>query len=91
MFPEIEMLPVESSQIHSIGHDPETSTLAIRFKSHRDGSPTSLYHYRNVDAGLFSSMKGAKSVGSWFYQNLKPNAEDFPYTRVEHSPGNPVE
>ncbi|MGL4692218.1 MAG: KTSC domain-containing protein, partial [Stenotrophomonas maltophilia] len=27
----IDMQDVESSQIHSIGHDPATNTLAVRF------------------------------------------------------------
>lgn len=29
----INLVPVNSSQIHSIGHDAATNTLAIRFKS----------------------------------------------------------
>ena len=29
----IDMQTVDSSQIHSIGHDPETNTLAIRFRA----------------------------------------------------------
>lgn len=28
--PTIAMSPVKSSQIHSIGHDPATNTMAIR-------------------------------------------------------------
>lgn len=31
--PDIEMIPVSSSQLHAIGHDAATNTLAIQFKS----------------------------------------------------------
>lgn len=30
--PDIEMMEVESSQIHSIGHCGQSNTLAIRFR-----------------------------------------------------------
>ena len=80
----IEMHPVESSQIHSIGHDPESSTLAIRFKTWK-GEPSSLYHYANVTAEDFAAFKGAESIGRHFGQHIKPNAEKYTFTRVDES------
>lgn len=76
----ISMTPVESSQIHSIGHDSVTNTLAIRFKS--KGEPSSLYHYSNVTADDFASFLGAESVGSHFYKHIKPDTERYPYQRI---------
>ncbi len=38
--PHIPVQEVESSQIHAIGHDAATNTLAIRFKSRTSGAPT---------------------------------------------------
>lgn len=83
--PTIQMVLVESSQIHSIGHDPETKTLAIRFKG-KDGKPTSLYHYRNFTANNYREFRFADSIGSHFYKHIKPAVLEFPYTRIEAAP-----
>ncbi|CAI2430286.1 KTSC domain-containing protein [Serratia liquefaciens] len=76
----INMTPVESSQIDSIGHNPATNTLAIRFKS--KGAPSSLYHYSNVTAEDFAAFSGAESVGSHFYKHIKADTERFPFQRI---------
>lgn len=81
----IDMKPVESSQIHSIGHEPKAGILAIRFKA-KDGSPTSLYHYRNVTVDDFAAFSAAESVGSHFYKHIKPFADKYPYERIEATP-----
>lgn len=78
----IAMDSVDSSQIHSIGHHAETQTLAIRFKA-KDGAPAALYHYRNFTTDDFAQFKGAESIGSHFYRNIKPFPEKYPYVRVE--------
>ena len=83
--PTIQMVLVESSQIHSIGHDPATNTLAIRFKG-KDGQPTSLYHYRNFTANDYRDFRFADSIGSHFYKHIKPAVLEFPYTRIESAP-----
>ena len=61
----IPLQDVKSSQIHSIGHDPETNTLAIRFYRGygREQRPGSLYHYANVDAAAFAAFRDAESLG----------------------------
>lgn len=83
----IELQPVESSQIHSVGHDPATNTLAIRFYRGygRDQKPGSLYHYQNVTTEDFAAFKGAESIGRHFGQHIKPNAEKYPFTRIDES------
>lgn len=83
--PSIDMQPVESSQIHSIGHYAEGATLAVRFKS-KDGMPTSLYHYRNVTTEDFAAFNGAESIGSHFYKHIKPFADKYPYEKIEAKP-----
>ncbi|MEI7308741.1 KTSC domain-containing protein [Pectobacterium carotovorum] len=77
----INMTPVKSSQIHSIGHEPVTNTLAICFNG-RGNAPSSLYHYSNVSADDFATFSGADSVGSHFYRNIKPRTDRFPYQRI---------
>ncbi|KVO82427.1 KTSC domain-containing protein [Burkholderia ubonensis] len=81
----IDTQPVESSQIHSIGYDAETETLAVRFKG-RTGEPTSLYHYSKFAQANFDALKTADSIGSHFYKHIKPFAKRFPYVCVEKMP-----
>jgi hypothetical protein len=81
----IAMDAVESSQIHSIGYDAETETLAVRFKS-KLGEPTSLYHYSKVTPENFEAFRTARSIGSHFYKHIKPLPERFPYVCIEKMP-----
>lgn len=80
--PDITLINVESSQIHSIGHDPATKTLAIRFKNYK-GEATSLYHYSNVTAEEFAAFRNAESIGSHFGKHIKPYDKKYPYVKVE--------
>jgi len=72
---------VESSQIHSIGHDAETNTLAIRFKSR--GGPGSLYHYSNFTVDDYAAFKAAESKGAHFGKHIKNFTEKYPFVKVE--------
>lgn len=78
----ITMDSIESSQIEAIGHDANTQTLAIQFKS----GTRATYHYANVTPEDFAAFKGADSVGSHFYKHIKPFPEKYPFTRVEAAP-----
>lgn len=75
----IPMTPVASSQIHAIGHDPATNTLAIQFKG-KDGGAGSIYHYENVTPHQHAEFMAATSIGAHFGQHFKKNAAH-PYTR----------
>lgn len=83
--PQIEMQPVESSQIHSIGHDAATNTLAIRFKNWK-GEVTSLYHYQNFHADEFEAFRNAESIGRHFGAFIKPFDQKYPFKRIENAP-----
>lgn len=76
-----EMIPVQSSQLAAVGHDPDTNTLAVRFNGKGD-KPGSLYHYGNFTAYQFAELTSAESKGSYFIRNIKSNPAH-PYTRVE--------
>jgi hypothetical protein len=82
---QITMDAVESSQIHSIGYDLTTGTLAVRFKN-KAGEPTSLYHYSCVTPANFDAIKNAESVGSHFYKHIRPFPDRFPFTCIEKMP-----
>ena len=85
--PPITMTPVQSSQIHSIGHDPETGTMQIRFLSGRgeQRGPGALYQYTGVSAEDFAAFEKAESKGSYFGKVFKPAADRFPFNRVDES------
>ena len=81
----IALQDVESSQIHSIGHDPINNVLAIRFKNWK-GEKKGLYHYSNVTAEDFEAFKNAESLGKHFGAHIKPFADKYPYVCVEKEP-----
>lgn len=87
--PVINMIEVESSQIHSIGHDPETNTLAIQFYRGygRDQHPGAVYHYQNVPVAEFEALRDAESIGRHFGKNIKPFADKYPFDKVAEANG----
>lgn len=80
----IALTDVASSQIHSIGHDPTTNTLAIRFTKGYGSNrgPGSLYHYSNFTADEFEAFKNAESIGKHFGDFIKPFPDKYPYHKV---------
>lgn len=87
--PIVKLQDVESSTIAALGHDPETETLAVRFKSYK-GQLTSLYHYQNVSTADFVALRDAESIGKHFGQTIKADPKRWPYTKVESAPGVPA-
>lgn len=61
----IERLPVDSSNITSIGYAEDRQILAIQFKS------GSLFHYRGVPLAVFEAFGAAPSRGSFFAKEIK--------------------
>lgn len=84
--PVIAMDEVESSQIHSLGYDADSKTLAIRFRDRASDAPAALYHYANVPAEEFDALCDAASIGSYFYKHIKPHDVKYPYVCVEKKP-----
>lgn len=78
--PAIAMSPVKSSQIHSIGYDPATQTMAIQF--HGKNGPGSLYHYANVSPEKHAEFIKADSIGIHFGKTFKNNTKDHPFVKV---------
>lgn len=94
MTKRIELFDVQSSQIHSIGHDADSNTLAIRFTKGygRDQRPGSLYHYSNFPAPEFEAFRSAESLGKHFGQHIKPFADKYPYQKIaEDKPSDSAE
>lgn len=85
MIKNIDMQPVDSSQILAVGHDSETNTLAIQFKTYK-GAPGSVYHYANFTADDFEAFMGAASLGAYFGQNIKKETVKYPFVKVADAP-----
>ena len=68
----IEMKPVESSNIAEVGYDE--GTLYVRFTNN------TLYTYFEVSEDLFHNLVTADSVGKYFNQHVK---NEFSFERVE--------
>jgi hypothetical protein len=65
--------PVASSNVASIGYDPDSETLEIEF------SNGSIYQYFNVPSGLNEQLMVAPSKGQFLNAYIR-NA--YPYSRV---------
>lgn len=64
-----EMVEVESSQIHSAGHDESTNTLFIKFRSGHT------YTYDNVTKQQYDDLMSANSPGKYLSMHIKPRHE----------------
>jgi hypothetical protein len=65
--------PVKSSTIATMGHDPTSNTLAIRFKNGGE------YHYHGVDQTYYLMMRAADSKGKFLAKVIKPK---FKHTKI---------
>lgn len=64
---------VASSNIASVGYDPDNETLEIEFTN------GSIYQYFNVSSGLYEQLMAAPSKGQFLNSYIR-NA--YPYSRV---------
>lgn len=58
-------IPVESSNLSSVGYDPKTRVLEIEF--HSGG----VYQYSGVPQSEYEALMNAPSKGSYFAHNIK--------------------
>ncbi len=70
----MEMTPVTSSNITSIGHDPATQTLQVAFKT------GATHAYADVSSKVHEDFMAAKSLGSHFASHIK---NKFKSTKLE--------
>lgn len=58
-------IPVQSSNLASIGYDPSSMTLEVEFISGR------VYEYYDVPQSEYEGLMAAGSHGTYFNQNIK--------------------
>ena len=56
---------VSSSNLHSVGYDPATSTLQVQFNNGR------IYDYFEVPDSIHKMLMGAFSKGTYFDEKIK--------------------
>lgn len=61
----MERVPVQSSNLASVGYDPKTSTLEIEFLN------GNIYQYFSVPSEIHQGLLNAGSKGSYLDQNIK--------------------
>jgi KTSC domain-containing protein len=63
--PQVSMVPVESSNIHSVGYHPASSTMWVIFK---DGGH---YVYNGVKPKVHADFMASKSKGKFFHTQIR--------------------
>lgn len=56
---------VSSSNVASVGYDPESSTLEIEFNN------GAIYQYFDVNENIYNELLNAGSVGGYLASNIK--------------------
>ena len=82
---QIKMIPVESSQIESVGYDAESQVMQVRFRPKTEGFVGALYRYRAVGALEYLNLLNAQSVGKYFNATFR-NPAKYPFTRQDEKP-----
>lgn len=59
--------PVSSSNVASVGYDPETRELEVAFKG-----GDSLYRYLNVSPEEYAALMSSASIGGYINAVIKP-------------------
>ena len=70
----MERIPVQSSNLFSVGYDSQTSILEIEFNN------GSIYQYSGVPQEVYEGLMNAGSKGSYFHHNIKRGGH--PYIRI---------
>lgn len=75
--------PVQSSQIASIGHDPEKQILHVEFCPRKGETQGQVYEYQNVPSNLHAELMKAESKGVFLNKRIVANRKAHPFKRVE--------
>ena len=61
----MRMIPVSSSAISSVGYDPETQQMQIKFKKGR------IYTFCRVPQHIFNGLLTASSKGTYYDRHIR--------------------
>ena len=66
----MDRISVRSSNIRSVGYDPESSRLEVEFNS------GSIYQYLNVPESEYEGLMNSASKGRYLNRNIKDRYQD---------------
>ena len=69
----MDRIPVDSTNIISIGYDPMTQTLEVEFKN------AVVWQYSNVPECIWMEFEASPSKGKYFASQIRPRFGDFGY------------
>lgn len=61
----MKRIPVASSNVASVGYDPNSQILEVEFKNN------AIYHYFDVPQHIYEGLLSAESVGKFLHANVK--------------------
>lgn len=70
----MKRIPVQSSDLRSVGYDAASATLEIEF--HSGG----MYQYSGVSQDVYDELMRAKSKGSYFHSHIR---DHYLHTRLK--------
>lgn len=62
---KMDRIPVESSNLRSIGYDAASQTFEVEFKNH------AIYQYYNVPEQIWMELEAAPSKGKYYSSQIK--------------------
>lgn len=70
---KIQLHPVQSTSLHSIGYEPDRKELHVKFRSGEEG------HYNGVDQNTFAVLLAAPSKGKALHHLIKKYPKKYPW------------
>jgi hypothetical protein len=70
--------PVISSDLKSVGYDPDSKVLEVEFKSNG-----SIFRYPNVPLALYEGLMRAQSRGIYFREKIRNFPERYPPQKIK--------
>lgn len=61
----MDRVSVISSNLRSVGYDPQTSMLEVEFKA------SGIYRFFNVPPAVYDNLMAASSIGTYFSNHIK--------------------
>ena len=73
----MQMQPVKSSNVESVGYDPASQTLQVKYRSGAE------YQWNHVPPEEHKALISADSIGSHLHRHIGAHKEKYPVRKVE--------
>lgn len=81
---KIPRIPVQSSQVVTIGYDATSKEMDVEFKPFKPkaGEPNPVYRYQNVTPQIYAAIITGESIGREINQRIKKFPDRHPYKKL---------